>query len=432
MLVNFTCGNYRSIRDERTLSMEAASIHELEEAVCHCQGRRYLPVAVLYGANSSGKSNVLRALVMMRQLVLGSVRLNPEDKLDHEPFALALGSEARATTFEIQICQEGVFYRYGFAYTRESIEEEWLYRWVGDEEEEELFDREGQRLTLSEAFPEGMGKEEALAPNRLFLSLVAQLNGRTSGQVMRWFQRCHFISGISSDRYEEFTLSMFDKQLAGHREAMQFLKYMQLGFDDLVVREQTLTEEALDSALPPSLRTALIQELKGRTTLEALTTHQVYDETGEPVETRLFIKDEMESEGTKKVIEMSGPIFNALHKGDILVVDELDAKLHPILTRSIIKLFMTPELNTKGAQLICATHDTHLLNPELLRRDQIWFTEKDRTEATDVYSLVEFRHHPSAQSIEHDYINGRYGAIPFISGFVSPWEDTSSPNADTL
>jgi AAA15 family ATPase/GTPase len=128
----------------------------------------------------------------------------------------------------------------------------------------------------------------------------------------------------------------------------------------------------------------------------------------------------MESEGTKKVIEMSGPIFDSLKTGKLLVVDELDAKLHPLLTRCILQLFMDPTSNPKGAQLIFATHDTNLLNLNYLRRDQIWFTEKDETEASDLYSLVEFKDESGTKvrndrSIQKDYINGRYGAIPFFN-----------------
>ena len=130
-------------------------------------------------------------------------------------------------------------------------------------------------------------------------------------------------------------------------------------------------------------------------------------------------KNQMESEGTKKVIEISGPIFDTLNEGKTLIVDELDAKLHPLLTRNIVLLFMDPEKNRHGAQLIFATHDTNLLDLEIVRRDQIWFAEKDKVESTDIYSLVEFKDEDGKKvrndrDIKRDYIRGRYGAIPFI------------------
>ena len=172
--------------------------------------------------------------------------------------------------------------------------------------------------------------------------------------------------------------------------------------------------------IPEALRSKLVEELKGKKIMEAKTTHNIYDEQGNVSGIGTFDKDEMESEGTKKVIEMSGPIFDTLRLGKVLIVDELDAKLHPLLTRSILQLFMNPETNPHGAQLIFATHDTNLLNLAYLRRYQIWFTEKDKTESTDLYSLLEFKDENGTKirndrSVQKDYINGRYGAIPFLN-----------------
>ena len=161
--------------------------------------------------------------------------------------------------------------------------------------------------------------------------------------------------------------------------------------------------------------------MNGRIRIIPKTTHNIYNkETGEIVDMKAFEEEKMESAGTQKVVEMSGPIFDTLNDGGVLVIDELDAKLHLMLTRSIVSLFMDPETNFKGAQLIFATHDTHLLNTKYLRRDQIWFSEKDRTEASDLYSLLEFKDENgnkvrNDRDIENDYINGRYGAIPFIN-----------------
>ena len=154
--------------------------------------------------------------------------------------------------------------------------------------------------------------------------------------------------------------------------------------------------------------------------VDSKTIHDIYDADGKVVGQKEFSTDKMESEGTKKMIEIAGPIVDAIRLGQILIVDELDAKLHPFLTRKIIGLFMNKEFNKTGAQLIFATHDTNLLNIQYLRRDQIWFTEKDKSDSTDLYSLVEFRDDSgnkvrNDRNIEKDYINGRYGAIPFMS-----------------
>ncbi|MDR0938361.1 MAG: ATP-binding protein [Mediterranea sp.] len=414
MLINFTFQNYRSIKDERTLSFEAASIHELEESVIDRGKQSLLPVTVIYGANSSGKSNVLAALITMRDVLLDSVKLNPTGKLSYTPFALDTQSREKPTSFEIQILIQGVRYRYGFDYDRYAVHREWLYEKPAGEREYNLFLRAGTEFQVSKArFPEGIGKEESTPKNRLFLSLVSQLNGKKALTIMGWFERCNAISGMNSWGYEQFTKQMFHEHREGYQEALEFFHQMGLGFNDIETKERSL-EEYLER-----FPLKMLDKIRDKTLIDIMTTHNIYDENEKVVRIESFSKDEMESEGTKKMIEMSGPIFDALINGELLIIDELDSKLHPLLTRSIVRLFMDPQRNTKGAQLLFATHDTNLLNLKYLRRDQIWFTEKNLVEATDLYSLVEFKGIDGKKvrndrDIENDYINGRYGAIPFI------------------
>ena len=423
MLVNFTFQNFRSFRDEKTLSMEAGSIKELKESVIQKESYRLLPAAVMYGANSSGKSNVLLALMTMRSVLLGSVRLNPTDELYFQPFKLDLTSANTPTSFEIQFLLDDVKYRYGFDYDKTHIRKEWLYEKCAGQREFNLFLRADNEFEVSKTrFPEGIGKESATPSNRLFVSLVAQLNGAKSILILDWFNNCNYLSGITSQGYEGFTLQMFSNHLEGCKQALDFFHHTQLGFNELLVTEKSFSDETISGKMqiPEALRSKLAEELKGKKIMEAKTTHNIYDEQGNVSGIGTFDKDEMESEGTKKVIEMSGPIFDTLRLGKVLIVDELDAKLHPLLTRSILQLFMNPETNPHGAQFIFATHDTNLLNLAYLRRDQIWFTEKDKTESTDLYSLLEFKDENGAKirndrSVQKDYINGRYGAIPFLN-----------------
>lgn len=423
MLVNFTFQNFRSFRDEKTLSMEAGSIKELKESVIHKDSYRLLPAAVMYGANSSGKSNVLLALMTMRSVLLGSVRLNPKDELNFQPFKLDLVSANNPTSFEIQFLLDDVKYRYGFDYDKTHISKEWLYEKRVGEREFNLFLRVDDEFEVSKSrFPEGLGKESATVSNRLFVSLVAQLRGTKSMRILDWFQNCNYLSGMDSHGYEGFTLKMFSDHLEGYKQALDFFHRSQLGFNDLLVTEKIFSDDVLSGKthIPDDFRSKLLDELKGQKMMEAKTTHNIYDENGNIHGIDSFYKDEMESEGTKKIIEMSGPIFDTLKSGKILIIDELDAKLHPLLTRSILQLFMNPETNVHGAQLIFATHDTNLLNLAYLRRDQIWFTEKDKTESSDLYSLVEFKDESGTKirndrSVQKDYINGRYGAIPFLN-----------------
>lgn len=401
MLINFTFENFRSFRDEKTLSMEAGSIKELKESVFDADGLRLLPVSVMYGANSSGKSNVLLALMVMRNVLLGSVRLNPKDKLEYCPFMLDLKSRYKPTSFEIQFLLNGNRYRYGFDYDATHICQEWLYEKKIGEREFNLFLRAEDEFEVSKArFAEGVGLEKMTAPNRLFVSLVAQLNGQKSRNILEWFENCNYLSGVDNVGYQDQTLEMIKGQLEGCDKVLDFFHYTGLGFNDIVVNDK---EDKSANA----------------SSLEAQTTHAVYDAKGDVVSQQQFAIDEMESEGTRKMIELAGPIFDTLKEGKLLIVDELDAKLHPLLTRSIVRLFMDKASNPKGAQLIFATHDTNLLNLSYLRRDQIWFTEKDALEITDLYSLVEFKDNNGTKvrndrSVQKDYINGRYGAIPFM------------------
>lgn len=382
-----------------TLSMEAASIQELSEAVVKSCDEELLPVAVMYGANSSGKSNVLKALKAMRDVLLNSVKLNPKDKLDAEPFCLDLTSAEEPTSFEIQFTLNGSKFRYGFDYTANEILAEWLYEKRVGEREFELFLRSGNEFKISKTrFAEGNGKQDATPSNRLFVSLVAQLNGKLSQSILDWFSSIEYISGMDGKEYAGKTLEMLFLNKQGATEIKQLFTETNLGFMDIDI-------ELVDS-----------DTLK----MKAESVHRLYDLNGNMIGVRNFSTDKMESEGTKKMIEIAGPLVDAILSGKILVVDELDAKLHPFLTRKIIGLFMDREINRNGAQLIFATHDTNLLNLQYLRRDQIWFTEKDKTDSTELYSLVEFRDDAgnkvrNDRNIEKDYINGRYGAIPFMS-----------------
>ncbi len=396
MLVNFSFKNFRSFRNEMTLSMEATSIQELSDSVVASNGVELLPVAVLYGANSSGKSNVLKALKAMRDVLLTSVKLNPKERLDAEPFSLDLTSMDEPTSFEIQFTLNGSKFRYGFDYTSESIMAEWLYEKRQGEREFELFLRSGNEFKISKTrFAEGIGKQEATPPNRLFVSLVAQLNGKVAQSILDWFSNIEYMSGMDGKGYAGKTLRTIFYHKAGKDDIVNLLHQTNLGFDSIQV---SMKEDSVDSK----------------------TVHNIFDNEGNVVGQKEFPTDKMESEGTKKMIEIAGPIVDAIRLGQTLIVDELDAKLHPFLTRKIISMFMDKGFNKKGAQLIFATHDTNLLNIQYLRRDQIWFTEKDKTDSTELYSLVEFRDEAgnkvrNDRNIEKDYINGRYGAIPFMS-----------------
>lgn len=414
MLINFSFSNFCSFKNIKSLRMESAQIKDLNDSVIEKDGLRLLPVAVLYGANSSGKTNVIKSFGVFRHILINNVKLNSDEPIKYEPFMLDNMSDKKPTLFEVQLLMDGALYRYGFEYTRKAIIGEWLYerRLSYGAKEHYLFRRERQNFSISSTyFTEGKSKESSTTKNRLFLSLVAQLNGQISQKIIQDLKHYNVISGLDEYAYNHVTLKMLEKHLKGCDDAMSLFEKLDLGFTNIKVKEREVPDEIKEKlANLPFLNQEKVNSHKF---LETFTTHHIYDSDGEIVGEKVFRADDKESNGTNKVISLAGPIFNTLISGKVLFVDELDAKLHPMITRAIVHLFMDRETNPKGAQLIFTTHDTHLLNTKHLRRDQIWFTEKDKTEASDLYSLLDFKVR-NDRDIENDYINGRYGAIPFI------------------
>lgn len=416
MLINFSFGNFCSFRDIKSLRMEAGRVDDLTESVIEKEGFRLLPVAAIYGANSSGKTNVIKAMGMFRYIVTKNSKLDPDDTLFQVPFLLDVQTREAPTVFEIQILLEGVVYRYGFEYLSTEVVSEWLYEKEVKPyaKERRLFQREKQEIDISlEYFSEGLQWVDNIKKlkNRLFLSYVYYNGGDISQKLIKYLSRYNTISGLEVDGYEQLSLKMIEQQSEGYQEAMELFKKLDLGFTAIEVEEKEapngLKERlaALQDVDPPKNQNAKVYE--------TYTTHNVYGKEGKVVGYTKFNAEIFESNGTNKVISFSGPLFNTLLKGKVLFVDELDAQLHPILTRAIVCLFMDKETNPKGAQLVFTTHDTHLLDKECLRRDQVWFTEKDATEASDLYSLLEFKER-NDRNFEKNYIEGRYGAIPFI------------------
>lgn len=403
-LLQFTVGNYRSFHQERTFSMASSSIQDTPKECVVAEGRyKYLTVAAVYGANSSGKSNLVMALEAMKKIVLNSVKLNDHDSLYYDPFLLAEDSGKQPTHFEIvYLDADETRVRYGFDYTLRQIEREWLFISTKNKKEQPYFVRDEEGIGVNETlFSEGAGLEERTNDNRLFLSLVAQLGGATSKVILDFFNSGYnVISGLNSQGYEGLTERQFLNEEAESTDALQFFKDLQLGFIDIETTERE-TE-------------------KGRKLIDIFTLHNVYNVDGEITGKHQFRFDYCESQGTQKLFELAGPLFEALRHGRLLVMDELDAKMHPLISQHIIKLFSNEKTNPLHAQLIFTTHDTNLLSSHLLRRDQIWFTEKDKTESTDLYGLMHIVLPDGSKprgdgNLERNYIKGRYGAIPYLS-----------------
>jgi AAA15 family ATPase/GTPase len=420
MLVQFTVGNFLSFNKKKTLSLEAKGISELKSNIASFKPEKILRSSVIYGANSSGKSNLIKALERMRDVVISSVKLNDSDELNYTPFLLSSESENEPTFFEIVFWKESTRYRYGFEYNLEQIVNEWLFAGKSEKSEKPFFIRTLEGIAVTDKFNEGEENESKTNDNRLFVSLVAQLGGSISKKILQFFNDYNVVSGLEHNDYTGFTMRMLHKNLNGCSESLNLFQNLKLGFKDINAVESDFNPNELPDFISAKMKTKLIKDLTGKKGLSLKTIHNKFDKKGNIIDFVVFDKEGNESQGTNKIIDLSGPIFDTLNLGKTLIIDELDAKLHPLITIRIVELFNDTESNPNNAQLIFATHDTNLLGEDLFRRDQIWFTEKDQNEQTDLYSLYEFNLPDGSKvrndsNLEKNYIKGRYGAIPFIT-----------------
>ncbi len=418
MLLQFTANNFRSIKDTISFSMNTAS--KDEDNYFKVRDYELLHSAVVYGANASGKSNLFKAMSMMRSLVMNKPKVSQStDKLPHEPFRLNSETDDMSTTFEITFFVNEMKYRYGFEYDNEKFFAEWLF---SDEKgkEAKLFyrDEDDGFYVNTTRFKEGKGLANKTLDNHLFLWKCDSENGEISQKIMKWFSAFNFIDGLENRGYIDYTRRML-KQDSFKHDIINLVKIADLGIDDISTHEEKVPHDILDKMqLPDSIKEEILND-GGLTRIETTTLHKKFDKDNKLIGSVQFELDEEESIGTQKFFAMSAPILDTLKNGKILMIDELDASLHPMLTMHLIKMFHNLSINTKNAQLIFVTHDTNLLHNNLFRRDQVWFAEKDKYGATDLYSLVEYKKNPTRKESnkEKNYLQGRYGAIPYLNEF---------------
>jgi AAA15 family ATPase/GTPase len=412
MLIEFSVANFLSFKEQVTFSMVASSDDALEDSNVFAEGRkRLLKSAVVYGANASGKSNLLNAMSFMRHMVLSSSKdTQANEEIDIAPFMLSADCEGKPSFFEIIFFHNKLTYRYGFEADRKKIHSEWLFS-VPATKEAELFVREDGQIKWNRTrFKEGRDLAGKTRENALFLSVCAQFNGDISKDILLWFRNFRFISGLSDYAYLGVTIDKLKEPEQKHR-IMEMTRIADLNIHDLDGREEKLTIEKLPMDMPDEIKRDIIKQ--GITEVELKTVHRKYGKDKEEVGFVVFDLEENESGGTQKFLSMAGPLLDTLETGKVLVIDELDARLHPLLSRAMITL-LNSSANSKKAQLIFASHDTSLLTNKFFRRDQIWFTEKDVYGVTSLYSLIELRGVRKEASFGKDYILGKYGAIPFI------------------
>ncbi len=430
MLVEFSVGNYRSFHAPVTLSMQAAKLRASdkrldEHNVFQADRLSLLRSAAIYGANASGKSNLIQAMAFMRRFVLQSSRESQAgEPTGVERFRLSTATRGEPSCFQIIFRLNDRRYRYGFEIDEEQVRAEWLYH--TGQRETRLFIREGAQYDISSVFKLGHGLTERTRNNALFLSVAAQFNVQLAMALLKWFrQGFNIISGLDDTAYAGFTLRRFDTDESFRQRVLAFVREADLGIADIHVERLSLAEAPIPEEVQYLL--ARVVREQGRSGEELLvsrpkTTHQVFNSEQGVAGWETFDMEKQESQGTQKIFSLSGPLLDTLEGGKLLVIDEMEARLHPFITRAVIQLFNSPHTNPRNAQLVFATHDTSLLSHRFFRRDQIWFTEKNQYGATDMYSLAELQVRNDA-SFDKDYIAGKYGAIPFIDGLHSLFEE---------
>lgn len=425
MLIEFKIENYLSYRDAKTLSMVASGqISEYSETnVISSERTSLLKSAVIYGANASGKSNLLDAMAYMRWFIINSSKEGQADEpIDVSPFKLDTATENKPSRFEVVFLMNGIRYRYGFQADRKIVVTEWLFE-AKKEKEKPLFLREGNGIDVRDGFSEGKDLESKTRDNALFLSVAANFNGELSGNMIKWFRNMSLAHGLHERRYAQVATNMLQDE-SQKEKLVGLIRRADLGIEDIIANEEELDLSGLRGTLTEkAFQEFTLNMPKNKIALTSV--HKKFSK-GAPAGFASMNFEKEESAGTQKFLRLAGPILESLEKGSLLIVDELEAKLHPLLTRMIVRLYHSAASNPNDAQLIFATHDTNLLEHVKFRRDQIWFAEKDQQQATDLYSLAEIkiaREEGPDQKIrkdaryEKDYFKGKYGAVPYLGEF---------------
>lgn len=416
MLIQFSVENYLSIREKATLSLVKSTGSELEETnTIECNAPStpgLLASAAIYGPNGSGKTNIIKAIQTMRNLVCGTSSKNQHGKPNSiVPFRLDKKSAELPTEFEIVFVVDGVRYQYGFSRTPERVFEEWLF----------AYPKGRPRRLIERSYAEERGTyewgtmdklagqkqvwQDATRSDALFLSTAVQLNSTQLRPIYEWFQKHLHIVGLQGWTGAFSAAECEDKD--SRRRIEQFLRLADTGIESLEV-----DQEALDFLGTIPFESSE-REWEG------------YLKTIHVTNTGSLVKFDFqdESDGTRKLFTMAGPWLKVLRDGDVLIVDELNDNLHSHMVGFLVQLFHNRRVNTKGAQLIFTTHDTSILNKDVFRRDQIWLCEKKKDKSTELYSLVEFSPRKGVENLERGYLGGRYGALPIIGDLAGQLGD---------
>lgn len=426
MLIEFQFKNYRSFRDEAVLSMEATGVGNFKNCLIEYNNKKLLPAAAIYGKNGGGKSNVIRAYWLAVQFIRNAQRSQHEKApIPVVPFMLNDYSKEEPTEFEFVYVIDGIKYNYGFAATKEKIVREFLYH-APKGQRAMVFSREEQKFTFTEDKLRRNLISETIAPNQLFFSIACTMNDTACVKAMKWFREAIYFSRDYSDIPQQLLEYSNDngmlKAIASYAQAADLgIEDMQFEFNSKEIDEELNWPDNV----PEGIRAALTQFMRalsessnqaeaklklGEVTATSL--HTGIDKAGKHQQYKLELEDE--SDGTRKLMALAPAIESALRSGGVLLVDEIEKEMHPMLVNYIIAKFQSKRTNTNGAQLIFTTHNTELMNMELLRKDQLYFADKNQTDgSSELYSISDFNTR-TTENIRKGYLAGKYGATPDI------------------
>lgn len=405
MLLEFMCSNHKSIKDKIVFSALAGSDNTNDDMTEKIAGVKVLKSAVIYGANGSGKSNFIDAISFVKNLVVNSITHQPGQGIRQIPHKLSeLGSES---TYQVQFVIKGIRYVFGFSLKNLLVSEEYLY-YFPNGRQAKIFDRKDDKFTVGSKFRGKFSScKDVLKPNRLLLSCAANFTAvEEVADAFSFFNNELVVYGAENqDNWMNYSLYQINSNEKMRRVVLSLMQDLGMGVKDIKVSIDQKKMESIE--LPPFL-TDEFKNMLLQTKVDAISAKVVY----EKFETDLL---QDESTGVRKLFALLCPMIDILINGKVLLCDELEASLHESLVYELVKLFMTIKTD-KFAQIIFTTHETGLLNLDLFRRDQIWFTEMEGTDrSTDLYSLAEIKNVRKDDNFGKGYITGKYGAIPMLN-----------------
>ena len=404
MLIRFSFKNFKSFKNENCLDMEATSLKEHEYNVAKLDNGEYLKVSAIYGANASGKTNVLQAFDYMKKRILVSDDSKKNSPIDEENiYSFMINNDPIALEVEI-LAKNNKIYKYGFEVLKDTIISEWLFE-KRVNKFYAIFERENNNVSMK---PNKISDLVNIDERTLFLNIYSKIdkNNEDFSNVYDWFVNSMYLD-LGNPNFERFINNRVSLKILSDenykKELLKFIKTFDSGIEGI-------------KTTPDSIEA--VKNNNGIIDIEVL--HR--GENGEAKALPFYL----ESNGTRKMFHLFDFFMDALKNGMVLFVDELDAKLHPLLTRYIINLFHNSQTNIGNGQLIYSTHDTVNLNKETFRRDEIWFAEKDKDGISEIYALSDYileddknagKKVRNDATYNKDYLTGRYGAIPVLEEF---------------